>query len=480
MTILLNLSACLLLCLAGQLQAQGYNPNTNLDREAIGWEFRPNSTDLNDFMISVQVSAEQFLDREPGPVLDEMLAHLPLNNIMLFAGNYIERSEAGRGGSYHQHPEFHEGPDILQRLQAPLAERDLSLTVQIGEMWGYQPFYAPYSPTAQVDAYGRVHRESCIRNPSWVDFQIASTEEMVRANPWIEGLMFMHERKGPLCSLFYSSHYSGRQAYCFCEHCCRAADRRGIDTQRAREGYKALLRIVRSAEAGDAAPPAGWFIAIWRLFMRYPEVLAWDQLWWDGLHDYRARVVGAAKMVKPDLHVGCHFQHASHTTNFLWRAGDDPARIAEYADWLKPSLYMGSSGVRGRKRLERVQEVLFRDVPLDTLRDFMGAIMLHDPNSYPDILADGEVAYGAPWIHDELRRLKAQQSRPIMAGIGIGIPSGIQAETPELIRASIEACFAEDVGGILFSRHYHEMHPELLQAASDVLQRHLGERKSRR
>ncbi len=453
-----------------------FDPFSLTDKKSVGWEFDPQADPMENFMLSIQTGAEQFFD-DPEGEIDAIRAKLPINNLMVFEHNAVRRTEAGKAGGPRQHPTqgIVDGKDVFDRLEPILEERNLSLTLGMGEaVWGYQPFYAPYSPIAQVDCFGRTIRESCMRNPDWIDFQISSYEELIRSKPWIDSIMFMHERKGPLATVFGGGMFGPMSAFCFCEHCQSAGRLRGIDPERAKEGYRKLARLVDQAQADEPAPPAGWFISIWRLFMQYPEILAWDQLWWDGLHDYRARVAGAVKMVKPDIRVGCHIQHNSMTSGFLWRAGDNPVRIAEYADWLKPSVYMGASGNRARKSLHRLQSVLFKDLPMRTAREFIQSVQGHSIDQYPALEeTEGAVAFGAHWVRYELERYAKEQPNPVMAGLGIGIPGGEDAETPELIRESTEACFEAGAHGILFSRSYNEMKPELLDAARGVINERL-------
>ena len=153
-----------------ELAGKPFNPRSFVTENPIGWNFNPGSLAKKDFMVSLQIVAERFLENNPEEVVDGILANLPLNNLMVFPHNRIRRSEAGRGGSVYQHPQtmIEDGEDVLDKLRPILEERDLSLTIGIGEsVWGYQPWYAPYSKIAQRDVYGRILRESCVRNPAW-------------------------------------------------------------------------------------------------------------------------------------------------------------------------------------------------------------------------------------------------------------------------------------------------------------------------
>jgi hypothetical protein len=439
-------------------------------------------SDLRPFaMCGIQMTATDFIDNDAGAAFDRIQAALPLNAASIFPGKCLRREEGHQGGSHLQQPVQYvdeQGRDVLDRMLAAAEPRNIRVIMGIGEeCWGYQDVYRGYTTIGMVDHLGRIHRQSCVNRPAWRDFQIGCMEDTIRLHPQLRSFMFMHERQGPLSSIFAGSGYGdGHKGFCFCEDCCRKGRDRGLDPCRAREGYRALSILQQRAEADEDRPTDGWFVSIWRLLMRYPEIMAWDQLWWDSLHDYRAAIVGVIKALRPEADVGFHFQHATLMLHFPWRAGDDPERVVEYADWVKPSVYPGASGVRASRHLRRMHHFLLRDMPLSVARDFLCWIGGHDPADLPDITSDdmGEAAFGADWVERECRRLRTACSpRPLYAGLGIGIPAGENAENVDLIRDCAEACYRAGAQGILLSRHFGEMRPELLQAAGSVIRRQM-------
>ena len=429
---------------------------------------------MSEHFVGMQIRARSFDGRDPGEVFDAIHALTPLNHAMIFHEHRLRRgpNHGGGTGFHHRSDLDEQGLGILDRLHEPAKARGIALVLGIGEdSWGYQDHFHGYTNIGMVDCYGRTHRQSCVNNPRWRQFQVASIEDIVREHPFLAGMMFMHERNGPLSAVMYEAGYGdGRNSYCFCEHCQRLGHRRGLDPQRAREGYRKL-------QAREGPRPAdGWFVSIWRLFQRYPEILGWDQLWWDCIHDYRAAVVGAAKAVRRDIHVGYHFQHATLMLQFLWRAGDDPARIIEYADWIKHSVYPGCSGTRSRNQLRRIRGSMLADLPDRTAHEFLCWIMGHDPASLPDPLAqEGQFSWNPAWVRRETARLvEVCAPKPVYAGLGIGVPAGEEADTVECVTACAEACYDGGASGLLLSRHYDEMKGELLKAAGDVIRRHMA------
>ena len=118
--------------------------------------------------------------------------------------------------------------------------------------------------------------------------------------------------------------------------------------------------------------------------------------------------------------------------------------------------------------------VKLRDLPAETARDFLAAVMGHDGSDEAAALAaPDQFAFGADWVEREVRRLSTEGApKPLIAGLGIGVPGGEKTETPDLVAAWTEACYRGGARGILLSRHYSEMKPELLRAAGEVIRAH--------
>jgi hypothetical protein len=423
----------------------------------------------------LQIDGPALDGRDAGEALDEIQRLVPLNAAMIFHGDRMRRGPDHHGGTPFRHPVEGldpDGRDLLDRLEKPAAARGVELILGVGEdRWGYYAPYHGYTTIAMVDCFGRTNRQSCVNHPVWRTFQLASLEDIVREHPYLSGIMFMHERVGPLSAVFFPGEWQGgRNPWCFCEHCRRKGRERGLDPEKARAGYQALLALFAD---GAERPVEGWFISFWRLLSRHPEILGWDQFQWDSLHDFRAAMAGAIRVANPKAHVGFHFQHATLTGQLFWRAGDDPARVIQYADWVKPSVYPGCSGTRYGDLLRRLHATLLADLPAAAAHAFLAGAFGRDPAigaERLEVARDRHSAFPAEWVRDEVARLvKSCAPKPMYAGLGIGIPGGEEAETVEQVAAWTEACFDGGAHGILLSRHYSEMKPERLRAAGDVI-----------
>ena len=93
---------------------------------------------------------------------------------------------------------------------------------------------------------------------------------------------------------------------CFCEFCQKKGRENGIDVERARRGFDEMEMFTRNCHAGQR-PRDGYFSAFWRLLLKYPEVLAWENLWAESRHELQASIYRKVKGINPALQVGWHF-----------------------------------------------------------------------------------------------------------------------------------------------------------------------------
>jgi len=131
---------------------------------------------------------------------------------------------------------------------------------------------------------GQESTHALFSHPEVQAFWPALTEDYVRSYP-IDGVMWGSERQGPFGNAIGAVHGGTAtnpfEVACFCDYCRQEAKSRGIDVQRAIEGYERLAALVRNGRAA-ARPSDGYFVSYWRLLVQYPEILAWEKLWNDG------------------------------------------------------------------------------------------------------------------------------------------------------------------------------------------------------
>src|SRR5206468_568448 len=125
-----------------------------------------------------------------------------------------------------------------------------------------------------------------------------------------------------------AAHRRGMKLICWFEDVFRR-DVPGFD--RARDGYLALERWAAALRAGQR-PADGAFVTFWRLLVKYPELLAWERLWNEGLSDTYRDLYRLAKSVAPAKGVGWHIWH-NNSFAPLYRAEQDYAEFGNYSDF---------------------------------------------------------------------------------------------------------------------------------------------------
>ena len=90
---------------------------------------------------------------------------------------------------------------------------------------------------------------------------------------------------------------------------------------RARAGFQALGEFVQAGRRGKR-PVDGYYVTMWRLMLRYPELLAWELLWTDSLRETYAAMYSKVKSIKPSVGVGWHIWH-NNSFSPIYRAEQD-------------------------------------------------------------------------------------------------------------------------------------------------------------
>ena len=116
----------------------------------------------------------------------------------------------------------------------------------------------------------------CFNNPNYRNWLLGTVEDYTRSYE-IDGIMWGSERQGAFANALGASHGGGgggiARTTCFCQFCERKAQERGIDPARARAGFQALGEFVQ-ARGRASGPVDGYYVTLWRLMLRYPELLA--------------------------------------------------------------------------------------------------------------------------------------------------------------------------------------------------------------
>jgi len=301
----------------------------------------------------------------------------------------------------------------------------------------------------------------CFNNPNYRNWLLGTVEDYARSYE-IDGIMWGSERQGAFANAIGASHGGGgggvARATCFCSFCEAKAKSRGVDPLRARAGFQALSEFVQAGK-DDRRPVDGYYVTMWRLLLRYPELLAWETLWTDSLRETYAAIYAKAKSIKPSLGVGWHIWH-NNSFSPIYRAEQDLSEIHKYSDFLKMVMYHNCGGERLASYLQSVGKNIYGDVPPQELLDFHYRVLDYK-NEKP--LADiPTTGLSSDYVYREAKRAREALNGTktlLWPGIDIDIPTGAtqSKSSPESTRDAVAAALRAGSDGVLLSRKYSEI-----------------------
>jgi len=361
------------------------------------------------------------------------------------------------------------GRDILDDLKEPAAKRGMKLYARILEGWSNR--WAGRSKFLSLDVYGQVgvpghdgvkRQRYCYNHPGYRNYWLAVVEDLFAEHPWLDGFKYGSESDGPLTTLLED----GRPPYCFCEHCEVKADRKGIDVERARIGFRKLHEHVLRLRSGDLKPAEGALVSVFRILYEYPEIIAWDREWHAAYREIPAMLYGVAKTMKPDAGFGIHTHHGPTTLSLFERVAYDYSALADSADWIKPVVYHQCAGWRVRKRVEEQVRSWLGDFEAEDA--FQIIKTLHGYSGQPGY-AEAEAGFTPEYVYREIDRCvrEVDGKCQVLSGMGFDVPHferTIEDPDADQVYESVVRSFDAGADGLLISREYVEMKVENLKA----------------
>lgn len=461
-------------------------------------------------MIGIQVGAVSFVDEGVDKVLDEFAADAAINTLFVATFTY-GRGIAGRqvpgqplpdhgkreydtgtfhGGSYTKiHPQYY-SQTALKDFRAPeFGDFDvLEAVIPAARKRGmkticwFEDVFREDTPNIgqlqEKELSGRNAGTLCFNNPNYRNWLLGVVEDYARSYQ-IDGIMWGSERQGAFSNALGASHGGGGRdpgrVTCFCNYCQAKAKQRGINPERAIEGYNALAAFVRSSRQGKR-PVDGHYVTLWRLMLRYPELLAWEMLWTDSLRETYAALHAKVHAVNPSIGIGWHIWH-NNSFNPIYRAEQDLTEIAKYSDFLKMVIYHNCGGERMASYIDSVSKSIYGDVPKQELLDFHYRVLNFNEK---DLASIPKAGFSADYVLRETRRSRealAGFKTQLWPGIDIDIPTAASSSksTPDGTRDAVLAAFQGGADGVILSRKYSEMSlPNLKGAGAAIRQLGLG------
>lgn len=315
------------------------------------------------------------------------------------------------------------------------------------------------------DHWGHTATRPSLLNPHYRDWWRSIIDDWF-SNHALDGMLWGIERQSPLMDLFRADSTTGFDEYFVAEG--RA---RGIDVQRALEGYRKVDQFLASVRKGER-PRDGVFVTLLRHLLHYPEVLMWEKLWLDAHRALYHEIAGMIRFLDPKHEVGLGIWQIINTYNPYLKAQYDQSDYAHSADWLKPVLYNTPAGARFAGFASSWQKGVLADATPDGAYSALATILGLD-----DFIAPREQAPDAGFKPEYVKRwtenLIADTGGKckVYPGIGVGVGDGgaTKAITPDEVKAAVHAGFDGGGSGVLISRNYSEAELRNLEAVGTVL-----------
>lgn len=450
--------------------------------------------------VGIQIGAISFIDEGVEQALDTLEQRSGVNALLISALSW-SRGNAGRalygfpdhgvqepdhlqgGAFWNPNPAYYEStthrnfmaPDPLYKGFDTLADvipaakkRGMKVytyyceTSSSGIRHIWQPGFHQF---LDRDHWGRVATRPSLMNPGYLHWWRCIIDDWF-SNHDLNGMLWGIERHSPLMDIFRGDSSTGFDQYFVAE-----ARARGINVERAIEGYRIIDRFLDGVRKGDR-PRDGVFVTLLRHLLHHPEVLMWEKMWLDAHRAMYHEVAGMIRFSDPKHEVGYGIWQVINTYNPYARAQYDQADYGISADFLKPVLYNTPAGARFANFSDTWQKSILADATPDgaynALANVLGLESYLAPRSEA-ALAGFTPEYVRDWtknlIEDTGGRCK------VYPGIGAGVGDGGETKetTPEEIKAAVHAGFDGGASGVLISRNYSEAELRNMDAVGEAL-----------
>jgi hypothetical protein len=371
--------------------------------------------------------------------------------------------------------------DLFGELVEPCRKRGMKLYARILEGSGRETarLIENYSKVETVDVYGQRTTVPCWNHPEYRAWWNDTVADMFRTYT-LDGLQWGAERQGPLMNVILP--WNDGAPICFCEFCRARGRDKGIDSERARQGFEMLYKYVRGLMAGGAKPADGVFAGFLHVLLRYPEVLAWEYQYRLSREEVLQGMYRTVKAIKPEAQVGWHVDHQPSSWDIVYRAEMSYEEMAPYSDFIKFIAYHDILGPRIRWwYLARFQRTVLSELSLEDSLDLYYDLFGYDKKKEPTVDRLDRTGFSPDYVYRETKHSVASAAgkTKIYTGIGFDVPWGSQTFTgdPENVYQAVLKAFDAGATGIVVSREYEEMRVPNLRAVGRAM-REVNARKA--
>jgi hypothetical protein len=211
-------------------------------------------------------------------------------------------------------------------------------------------------------------------------------------------------------------------------------------------------------------------VTFWRLLLKYPEILAWENFWSESQQENYGEIYGTMKAINNRIQVGWHIWH-NNSFNPFYRAEQDYAKLKRCSDYLKVVMYNNCGGPRMVEFLKNIHTTILRDAKPEETLPLYYRMMGYTGEAGFDRLASAGLS--SDYVAHETKRAVSGVSNeiPIYPGIDSDIPTGSHEKKtqPADVKATVIAALNSGALGVILSRKYSEMRLANLSAAGEVL-----------
>lgn len=327
-----------------------------------------------------------------------------------------------------------------------------------------------FAQVLEIDARGRKAKRPCFNHPDYRNWHFGLIEDYIKSYD-IDGVAWGSERQGPLGNMLGGRWATG-EITCFCEHCRARARERGINVERARQGFLELDKFIRNARS-NMRPNDGYFVSFWRLLLQFPEILAWESLWHDGQQQFFREIYGMVKAIRPEVQVGWHIYHL-HSFSPFHRATQDLGAMSHYSDFLKLVVYNNCAGARYTNFIEALHNTIFKDAKPDEGVKLISRFLDIDEGPWEEMHSR---KWSSHYVRKETERAlssvnQAGNATRIIPGIDVDIPTdkGESLTQPDDVYQAVTAALEAGGNGVILSRKYSEMRLANIEACGRAIQ----------
>jgi hypothetical protein len=269
----------------------------------------------------------------------------------------------------------------------------------------------------------------------------------------------------------------GSAPNCFCDHCLSRAVSLGINIDRARQGWKEFYDFIQDAKLDRNKPADGYFVTFMRLIMEYPEISAWDKMWYDAQDEHRRLIFGLVKAIDPSKEVGWHLVHGI-TYDPMFRARTAYSRFVNCSDYIKPLMYFDCAAPRSKGFFEKAfSSSLLKDFSKEEGYRIFTIINQFDPDTEPSYSAQEKepLPASADYVYRETKRCIAGvgPNVKVYPGLGFDVPTQKVRVSEKEAYESTKAAFEAGAHGVVIPREWHEARIEILGAAGKAIKERL-------